>query len=153
MVFQHVLAGPLSISALAERMGVAQQAASKAVADLERRGLLRRAPDPAEARPLRRHGGDPRPPDPSAAVRRSSSTASRTCSCTRTSPLIGAAVEIKRVIADEDHAVVHLHLLPPGDDRGIAIVDIVRVEDGLIKEHWDVKQPVPPAAETPHGMF
>ncbi|MBB5851434.1 MarR family winged helix-turn-helix transcriptional regulator [Amycolatopsis umgeniensis] len=50
VVFQHVLAGPLSISALAERMGVTQQAASKAVADLEQRGLLRREPDPADAR-------------------------------------------------------------------------------------------------------
>ncbi|ANN18957.1 MarR family transcriptional regulator [Amycolatopsis orientalis] len=50
VVFQHVLAGPLSISTLAERMGVTQQAASKAVADLERRGLLRREPDPADAR-------------------------------------------------------------------------------------------------------
>jgi len=50
VVFQHVLAGPLSISALAERMGVTQQAASKAVAELERRGLLRRGPDPADAR-------------------------------------------------------------------------------------------------------
>ncbi|OXM55285.1 MarR family winged helix-turn-helix transcriptional regulator [Amycolatopsis alba] len=50
VVFQHVLAGPLSISALAERMGVTQQAASKAVAELERRGLLRREPDPADAR-------------------------------------------------------------------------------------------------------
>lgn len=50
VVIQHVLAAPLSISALAERMGVTQQAASKAVADLERRGLLRRDPDPGDAR-------------------------------------------------------------------------------------------------------
>ncbi|GAA4547104.1 MarR family winged helix-turn-helix transcriptional regulator [Amycolatopsis samaneae] len=50
VVFQHVLAAPLSISALAERMGVTQQAASKAVADLERRGLLRREPAPGDAR-------------------------------------------------------------------------------------------------------
>ncbi|WP_410636183.1 MarR family transcriptional regulator [Amycolatopsis sp. cmx-4-83] len=50
VVIQHVLAAPLSITALAERMGVSQQAASKAVADLERRGLLRREPDPADAR-------------------------------------------------------------------------------------------------------
>ena len=50
VVIQHVLAAPLSITALAERMGVTQQAASKAVADLERRGLLRREPDPADAR-------------------------------------------------------------------------------------------------------
>jgi len=50
VVIQHVLAAPLSITALAERMGVTQQAASKAVADLERRGLVRRDPDPADAR-------------------------------------------------------------------------------------------------------
>jgi DNA-binding MarR family transcriptional regulator len=42
VVFQHVLAGPLSITELAARMGVTQQAASKAVADLERRDLLAR---------------------------------------------------------------------------------------------------------------
>lgn len=50
VVIQHVLAAPLSITALAGRMGVTQQAASKAVADLERRGLLRREADPADAR-------------------------------------------------------------------------------------------------------
>ncbi len=50
VVIQHVLAAPLSITTLAGRMGVTQQAASKAVADLERRGLLRREPDPADAR-------------------------------------------------------------------------------------------------------
>lgn len=50
VVIQHVLAAPLSITALAERMGVTQQAASKAVADLERRGLLTREPAPDDAR-------------------------------------------------------------------------------------------------------
>jgi DNA-binding MarR family transcriptional regulator len=50
VVIQHVLAAPLSITALAERMGVTPQAASKAVADLERRGLVRREPGPADAR-------------------------------------------------------------------------------------------------------
>ncbi len=50
VVIQHVLAAPLSITALADRMGVTQQAASKAVADLERRGLVRREPGPADAR-------------------------------------------------------------------------------------------------------
>lgn len=50
VVLQHVLAAPLSITALAERMGVTQQAASKAVADLERRNLLRREPAPDDAR-------------------------------------------------------------------------------------------------------
>jgi len=55
VVIQHVLAGELTITALAGRMGVTQQAASKSVADMERRGLLLRvpAPDDARARHLR----------------------------------------------------------------------------------------------------
>jgi DNA-binding MarR family transcriptional regulator len=52
VVFQHLVEGPLTIGALAERLGVTQQAASKSVADLERRGYVARrtAPDDARAR-------------------------------------------------------------------------------------------------------
>lgn len=50
VVIQHVINGPVSITALADRMGVTQQAASKAVGDLERRGLLAREPSPSDAR-------------------------------------------------------------------------------------------------------
>lgn len=50
VVIQHLLAEPLSISALAQRMGVTQQAASKTVADMDRRGLLARHRSPADAR-------------------------------------------------------------------------------------------------------
>lgn len=55
LLIQHVLAGPLTITALAERMGVTQQAASKAVADVERRGLLTRRPAPHNARAKQLH--------------------------------------------------------------------------------------------------
>lgn len=34
----------------------------------------------------------------------------------------------------------------------IAAVDIFRVQDGLIAEHWDVVQPVPERPANPHGM-
>ncbi|WP_112240491.1 MarR family winged helix-turn-helix transcriptional regulator [Kribbella monticola] len=50
VVFQHLIGGPLTIGALAERLGVTQQAASKSVADLEKRGYLSREADPADAR-------------------------------------------------------------------------------------------------------
>lgn len=53
VVFQHLVGGPIAVGELAERMGVSQQAASKAVADLERRGYVSRQRDPADAR-LRR---------------------------------------------------------------------------------------------------
>jgi DNA-binding MarR family transcriptional regulator len=50
VVFQHLVSGPVTISTLAERLGVTQQAASKSVVDLEKRGYLSREPDPADAR-------------------------------------------------------------------------------------------------------
>lgn len=49
-VFQHLIPGPLSITALADRLAVTQQAASKTVADLERRGLVERKNDPGDGR-------------------------------------------------------------------------------------------------------
>ena len=50
VVNQHLVGGPLTLGALAERLGVTQQAASKSVADLERRGYVERTPDPDDAR-------------------------------------------------------------------------------------------------------
>ena len=49
-VVQHVVEGPRPIGEIAERMGVTQQAASKAVAELERLGYLERASDARDAR-------------------------------------------------------------------------------------------------------
>jgi len=53
LVFQHLVGGPLTIGALAERLEVSQQAVSKSVADLERRGYVARRPDPDDARARR----------------------------------------------------------------------------------------------------
>lgn len=50
VVFQHLVAEPLPVGALGERMGVTQQAASKAVADLERRGYVERVTGDADGR-------------------------------------------------------------------------------------------------------
>ena len=49
-VFQHLVGGPVTIGALAERLAVTQQAVSKSVADLERRGYVERTADPDDAR-------------------------------------------------------------------------------------------------------
>jgi DNA-binding MarR family transcriptional regulator len=53
LVFQHLVGGPMTIGALAERLEVTQQAVSKSVADLERRGYVERRPDPDDARARR----------------------------------------------------------------------------------------------------
>ena len=49
-VFQHLVPGPLPVGALARRMGVSQQAASKAAAELERLGYVERVVDADDAR-------------------------------------------------------------------------------------------------------
>ncbi|MGC7095345.1 nuclear transport factor 2 family protein [Amycolatopsis lurida] len=65
--------------------------------------------------------------------------------------LIAAGSGVQRVIADDTLVAVHNRIGMPGGD--IAAVDIFRVQDGLIAEHWDVVQPVPERPANPHGMF
>ena len=52
-VFQQLVPGPATVGALAAAAGVSQQAASKAVADLERRGYVSREADPDDRRARR----------------------------------------------------------------------------------------------------
>ncbi len=60
---------------------------------------------------------------------------------------------IKRVMADGDLVMLHVHSKPTPTDRGTAIVDIFRVENGKIVEHWDVMQAVPETAKNDNTMF
>jgi predicted SnoaL-like aldol condensation-catalyzing enzyme len=52
--------------------------------------------------------------------------------------------DIKRTVADGDLVVVHTHERFNLNDLGNIIIDIYRVENGLIVEHWDAYMPVPP---------
>jgi predicted SnoaL-like aldol condensation-catalyzing enzyme len=61
--------------------------------------------------------------------------------------------EIKRALADGDLVMVHAHSIREPGERGSAIVDIFRLENGRIVEHWDVIQPVPEKANNDNGMF
>lgn len=62
-------------------------------------------------------------------------------------------VEIKRALADGDLVVLHLHSKQNKTDLGRAIVDIFRVENGKIVEHWDVIQAVPEKTASGNSMF
>lgn len=65
----------------------------------------------------------------------------------------GASTEIKRVIAEGDLVAIHNNPKMNPDDRGQAVVDIFRLENGKVVEHWDVVQAVPETSANENTMF
>lgn len=61
--------------------------------------------------------------------------------------------DIKRVFAEKDYVILHVHFILEPGTRGLAIVDIFRLENGKIVEHWDVIQDIPEKAANNNGMF
>ena len=64
--------------------------------------------------------------------------------------------EVKRVIwGDADLVAIHFHFKYEPDSAGYAVVDILRIDQGYIREHWDVLQEVPDPAtsKNSNGMF
>lgn len=64
-----------------------------------------------------------------------------------------ANVDFKRFLADGDLVTVHSHFTLSPTDRGLAAIDIFRVDDGKIVEHWDAASPVPETSANDNGMF
>ncbi|RYF61095.1 MAG: hypothetical protein EOO27_03430 [Comamonadaceae bacterium] len=60
---------------------------------------------------------------------------------------------VVRSAVDGDLVYLHVHSTNGPDDSGQAIVDIFRVDNGAIVEHWDVIQPVPQTAANSNTMF
>lgn len=61
--------------------------------------------------------------------------------------------EIRKLVVDGELAVIHLRVTSPGAPRGASVVDMYRLKDGKIFEHWDVIQLVPEKSANPHPMF
>ena len=62
--------------------------------------------------------------------------------------------EIKRIFADGDYVIVHVHAVREPGTRGNAIMDIFRMDDkGKVVEHWDAVQPIPETAQNDNTMF
>jgi predicted SnoaL-like aldol condensation-catalyzing enzyme len=61
--------------------------------------------------------------------------------------------EIKKVFADGDYVILHVHNVPEPGQRGAAIVDIFRLENGKVVEHWDVRQEIPEKSANNNTMF
>ncbi|MGA2108923.1 MAG: nuclear transport factor 2 family protein [Syntrophorhabdales bacterium] len=67
--------------------------------------------------------------------------------------LPGYHADIRRVLADGDYVILHVHTTRDPQDRGSAVMDIFKLENGKVVEHWDVVQPIPEKAANSNGMF
>ena len=65
----------------------------------------------------------------------------------------GLRYDFKHVFSDGDRVIVHSHVTTGAEDRGLAVVDIFRLEQGKVVEHWDVVQPVPEKSANDNTMF
>jgi predicted SnoaL-like aldol condensation-catalyzing enzyme len=61
--------------------------------------------------------------------------------------------EIRRVIGDGDLVAVHAHWTGLSGPHGDVTVDIFRVSDGKLAEHWDVSTPIPATSNNDNTMF
>jgi len=57
------------------------------------------------------------------------------------------------VIAEGDYVAVHHNFKADADDRWFACIELFRVRDGKVVEHWDAVQPVPETSANANTMF
>jgi predicted SnoaL-like aldol condensation-catalyzing enzyme len=60
---------------------------------------------------------------------------------------------VKRMLVDGDLVAAHVHVIFQPGDEGFAVVDIFRIANGLIAEHWDVMQPITANTKNNNGRF
>jgi predicted SnoaL-like aldol condensation-catalyzing enzyme len=61
--------------------------------------------------------------------------------------------EIKKIFATDDLVAIHVHVKRRPEDRGYAVVDMFRLENGKVVEHWDVVQTIPEKSLNDNTMF
>lgn len=64
-----------------------------------------------------------------------------------------SAARIVRSAADGDLVWLQVHSTNDSKDRGQAVMDIFRVSNGKIVEHWDIIQSVPEKSANANTMF
>ena len=62
-------------------------------------------------------------------------------------------LDVKHALEDGELVAVHSHVRMKPDDKGVAVVHLLRFEGGRIAELWDVGQAVPEDSPNPNGMF
>ena len=61
--------------------------------------------------------------------------------------------DVTMSFADGDYVILRVHAIRTPGTAGNAIVDIFRLENGKVVEHWDSVQPVPDKAANANTMF
>ncbi len=61
--------------------------------------------------------------------------------------------DIKQAFADGNYVILHVHSVRVPGTLGRAIVDIFRLENGKVVEHWDVVQDIPEHPANSNTMF
>jgi predicted SnoaL-like aldol condensation-catalyzing enzyme len=67
----------------------------------------------------------------------------------------GVVATIKHMAADNDLVAVHWQASATPEDEfsGMAVIDLWRLADGQVVEHWDGMQPVPASSASGNSMF
>jgi predicted SnoaL-like aldol condensation-catalyzing enzyme len=64
-----------------------------------------------------------------------------------------ASQRLLRAFVDGDHVIIHYHVKKDPEDRGFVVMDIFRLANGMVVEHWDCVQDVPAHSPNPISMF
>lgn len=67
--------------------------------------------------------------------------------------LDGVSCEIKQMIAEGDRVAVFHHFKFDPNALGATVIDIFRIENGKLAEHWDVMAPIPENPPFPKPVF
>ena len=61
--------------------------------------------------------------------------------------------KLLRAYVDGNHVILHYHVKKDPEDRGFVVMDIFRLANGMVVEHWDCVQDVPAQSPNPISMF
>jgi predicted SnoaL-like aldol condensation-catalyzing enzyme len=61
-------------------------------------------------------------------------------------------VDFQKVVADGDLVILHIKS-KSFTGKDMSLIDIFRLKNGKIVEHWDIMQEVPEKSANPHPMF
>ena len=60
---------------------------------------------------------------------------------------------VKRVFVDGDFIIAQVHVIIHPGDQGNVVIDIFRIENGRVAEHWDAVQPITAESANSNGVF